>query len=146
MKLREAVIADIPELHRVRMAVKENALSNPDLITPADYASFLTEKGKGWLVEDEGQVLGFAIVDLEGRNVWALFVDPPAEGRGIGRQLHHTMMNWYFQQTDQAIWLSTAPGSRAERFYRKAGWIEAGTYGKGEIRFELKAGDWLNER
>lgn len=146
MKLREAEVKDITELHRIRVAVKENALSDPNLISVADYETFLTKKGKGWLVEGGGSVLGFTIVDLEGKNVWALFVDPTAEGRGIGRQLHDTMMDWYFQQTSEPIWLSTAPASRAKRFYRKAGWIENGTYGKGEIRFEMKAEDWISER
>lgn len=34
------------------------------------------------------------------------------------------------------IWLTTERGTRAERFYRDAGWREAGDVGVG-IRFEL---------
>ena len=52
------------------------------------------------------------------------------------------MMNWYFNQTDDAIWLGTAPNTRAESFYRKAGWNEVGTHGQGEIKFEMTAEDW----
>jgi hypothetical protein len=55
------------------------------------------------------------------------------------------MMNWYFKQTDQNIWLSTSPGTRAEGFYRKAGWQETGIYGKGEIRFEMSRSQWQNQ-
>ncbi len=146
MILREAEVHDIPELHRIRLSVRENALSNPGLITPADYEEFLMKKGKGWLAEEEGTVQGFAIVDLEGNNIWALFVHPQSEGKGMGRRLHDTMMDWYFAQTENPVWLSTAPNSRAARFYRKAGWIENGTYGKGELRFELTRDRWLSVR
>ncbi len=37
------------------------------------------------------------------------------------------MLDWYFGQTPETLWLSTSPGTRAERFYRTAGWQEAGT-------------------
>ena len=52
------------------------------------------------------------------------------------------MMDWYFSQTEQKIWLGTAPRTRAESFYRKAGWLETGLHGKGEIKFEMSAERW----
>ena len=33
-------------------------------------------------------------------------------------------------------WLSTDPGTRAERFYRRQGWVDTGRTAEGEIRFE----------
>jgi GNAT superfamily N-acetyltransferase len=141
MNYREAGIADITGMHIVRVAVKENSLSNPDLITPQDYSAFITRKGKGWICEVNNQIVGFAIVDTQDKNVWALFIDPAWEGKGIGRKLHDQMINWYFDQTNDTIWLGTAPGTRAEQFYRKAGWKEAGMHGK-EIKFEMTADDW----
>jgi hypothetical protein len=42
------------------------------------------------------------------------------------------------------VWLSTSPGTRAEQFYRKAGWKETGIYGKGEIKFEMTKEEFLN--
>jgi len=56
--------------------------------------------------------------------------------------LHDDMLDWYFSQTDSTIWLGTAPNTRAENFYRKAGWKEAGIHGKGEIKFEMTAATW----
>jgi len=47
------------------------------------------------------------------------------------------MMNWYFNQTTETVWLSTSPGTRAETFYRQQGWNETGVYGKVEIKFEM---------
>ncbi|RYF77199.1 MAG: GNAT family N-acetyltransferase, partial [Chitinophagaceae bacterium] len=60
--------------------------------------------------------------------------------------LHQLMMDWYFSQSDKTVWLSTAPKSRAETFYRKAGWQETGMYGKGEIKFEMTKAKWDQTR
>lgn len=142
MNLREAGGDDIPQLQVVRNAVKENALSNPDLITDMDYHDFITKRGKGWLYEIDNKVVGFSIVDLVGHNIWALFVHPEYDKRGIGRQLHTIMLDWYFNQTQQPLWLGTAPRTRAEVFYRKAGWKEIGMHGKGELKFEMTFEGW----
>jgi RimJ/RimL family protein N-acetyltransferase len=85
---------------------------------------------------------GFAIADLEENNIWALFIHPDEEGHGIGKRLHQMMMNWYFSKTTKRVWLSTAADSRAEKFYRKAGWQETGFHGKGEIKFEMSSEQW----
>ncbi|PTX10145.1 ribosomal protein S18 acetylase RimI-like enzyme [Sphingobacterium faecium] len=140
--LREARVGDIPQIQIVRNAVKENALSNPDLVTDQDCADFITQRGKGWICEMEHQVVGFSIVDLVDHNIWALFVHPDFDKRGIGKQLHDIMLDWYFNQTQQSVWLGTAPGTRAEAFYRRAGWKEIGLHGKGEIKFEMTFEKW----
>ena len=137
MLIREATIADIPQIQYVRHAVKENVLSNPALVTDADCEEYITVRGKGWVCEVEGKITGFTIADLQGHNVWALFVLPEYEGRGMGSRLHDVMLEWYFSKTSEPIWLSTDPGTRAETFYRKKGWKEAGMHGK-EVRFEMK--------
>jgi GNAT superfamily N-acetyltransferase len=142
MLFREATPQDVKELQRVRNSVKENVLSDPGLVTDADCLDFITNRGKGWVCETGGRIVGFAIADLKGHNIWALFLEPEMEGRGIGRHLHRLMMDWYFTQTNETVWLSTAPASRAESFYRKAGWVDAGTYGKGELRFEMTVNQW----
>jgi GNAT superfamily N-acetyltransferase len=143
MIFREAKITDIAQMHAVRIAVAENVLPNPDLITAADYEDFLLRRGKGWVCETDNTVIGFAIVDLQEGNVWALFVHPAFDGRGIGRRLHDEMLEWYFSQTDGSIWLGTSPNTRAEKFYRKAGWKEAGIRANGEIKFELNSPEWI---
>ena len=142
MTFREATTDDITQIQRVRNAVKENVLSDPALVTDADCIDFITRRGRGWVCEEDGRIVGFSIADLLANNIWALFVDPEYEGRGIGKKLHELMMNWYFSQTDKTVWLSTAPASRAEGFYRSQGWTETGTYGKGEIKFEMPVEKW----
>ncbi len=142
MIYREARPADIAQIQVIRNSVKENALSDPALVSDKDCEEFLTVRGKGWVCEIDDNIAGFAIVDIKDNNIWALFVHPDHEGKGIGKNLHDQMIDWYFKQTGTMVWLGTAPGTRAEKFYRTAGWKEVGTHGKGEIKFEMSFEDW----
>lgn len=143
MIISEAKTSDIKQIQVVRNSVNENMLSNPALVTDADCEEFINERGKGWVCEIDGKIVGFSIVDLKENNVWALFLNPEFEKRGMGRKLHDVMLDWYFGQTKTDIWLGTAPGTRAEGFYRKAGWREAGMHGR-ETRFVMSYEDWKN--
>ena len=142
MNFRVATVNDIPQMMIIRFSVKENVLSNPALVTEKDCEEYLTKRGKGWVCEIDSTVVGFAIVDMIENNVWALFIQPGFDKKGVGRKLQEEMVNWYFAQTTKTLWLGTAPGTRAENFYRKSGWKEAGMHGKGEIKFEMTSGNW----
>jgi len=50
-------------------------------------------RGKGWVCKVDGEVVGFAIVDLKEHNIWALFLRPEFEGMGIGKELHRLMID-----------------------------------------------------
>ena len=144
MIFREAQINDIPQIQIVRHSVKENVLSSPALVTDADCAEYITVRGKGWVCEIDDAIIGFAIADLRDHNIWALFIRPEHERKGIGKKLHELMLDWYFDQTEKTVWLGTAPDSRAELFYRIAGWKEVGRTKHGEVKFEMSYEDWQN--
>lgn len=146
MTIRDAKIEDIPQIQVIRNSVKENTLSDPGLVTDRDCEEFLFHRGKGWVCEINGEIVGFSIVDRKENNVWALFLHPDFEKQGIGRKLHDSMVDWYFEQTKDTLWLGTSPGTRAEAFYRKAGWKETGKHGKGEIKFEMTYNQWQNNK
>ena len=142
MIFREAVPADIKQIQRVRNSVHENQLSDPKLVTDADCENYITVRGKGWVCEIDGEIIGFSIADLKDDNIWALFIYPGHEGKGAGRRLHDMMLDWYFLQSKKKVWLSTSPETRAEKFYRMAGWIHTGLHGKGELKFEMTVDQW----
>lgn len=142
MLIREATITDILQIQEVRHSVKENILSDPSLVTDEDCMDYITRRGKGWVCAAENRIVGFAIADIEEHNIWALFLRPEWEKKGIGKMLHDQMLQWYFSQTEHTVWLSTEPHSRAEGFYRQQGWQETGTTGKGEIKFEMSFQQW----
>ena len=146
MIFREACIDDIKQIQVVRNAVKENTLSNPALVTDADCEAYLFNRGKGWVCLANNVVVGFSIVDLEDHNVWALFVHPDFEKKGIGKRLHDSMLDWYFENTKEKVWLGTSPGTRAEQFYKMQGWKEVGMHGTKEIKFEMSYEEWKNRK
>lgn len=137
-QLRLATRADIPAMHVIRMAVKENVLTSTT-ITEADYVSALEVTGRGWVIDDGGALRGFAFGNRFSGNIWALFVHPDHERCGHGRRLHDTMVAWLFAQGLTRLNLGTEPGSRAQRFYETAGWAYQGLDAKGEASYVLDA-------
>ncbi|RYD79543.1 MAG: GNAT family N-acetyltransferase, partial [Sphingobacteriales bacterium] len=111
MLYREALTTDISQIQIVRNSVKENMLSNPALVSDADCEEFMTVRGKGWVCIIDNTVVGFAIADLKEDNIWALFIDPAFEAKGIGANLHRLMMDWYFNQGKNHVWLGTSPNT-----------------------------------
>ena len=137
MRIYVATHAEIPHMHRIRMSVRENRLSDQTRVRAHDYMAFVERDGRAWVAEVDGRIVGFAVADLARSNVWALFVEPGYEGHGIGRQLHDRMMDWLFGSGATLVWLRTDPDTRAERFYRAAGWRYVGQEEHGEARFEM---------
>jgi GNAT superfamily N-acetyltransferase len=138
MIIREAKVDDIPQIQMVRNSVLENRLSDPALVSDQDCAEYILRRGKGWVCEFQARLLGFSIADLVEDNLWALFVLPGFEERGIGKKLLEQSLDWYFSKGKDRIWLSTAPGTRAEKFYRVQGWREFGIKKNGELLFEMQ--------
>ena len=126
----------MPAIQRVRHAVRENRLVSR-AIGDDEVIDHLERLGRGWVVAVDGEIVAFAIGDASSANIWALFVDPAHEARGFGRKLHDEMVAWMFAQGLQSIWLTTQPGTRAERFYRRAGWRDCGIQPVAERRFEM---------
>ena len=136
--VRVAVESDIPGMHRVRLAVRENRLTS-SVITEKHYVPAIAETGRGWVAEENGVVFGFAVGNKTTGNIWALFVDPDQEGKGLGSLLHDAMVSWLFQQGLPRLWLGTEPGTRAQRFYEASGWSFVRILPDGEALYELLA-------
>jgi hypothetical protein len=79
---------DMPGVFDVRTSVTENLLSIVELemrgITPARVASSLSTRARGWVAIDDRRIVALAIVDLVAKSIFALFVLPDYEGRGLG--------------------------------------------------------------
>jgi GNAT superfamily N-acetyltransferase len=134
--LRQAQRDDVSGIQRVRHTVRENILTS-SVISDADVIEHLEVLGRGWVIEVDGQIRGFAIGNARSANIWALFVEHGHERCGHGRRLHDTMLAWLWSQGLQRLWLTTGPDTRAGRFYRAAGWHDTGRTTHGEVRFEI---------
>ena len=137
MLFREARVVDIPALCGVRLSVAENVLSDPRKATPEMYAAYLRGAGKGWLCEIDGEVVGFSVASLTDASIWALFVKPGCEGRGIGARLLKLATDWLFDMGASSISLSTDANTRADRLYESLGWRRGETNADGEVSYRL---------
>ena len=142
MKFREARLSDISAICDVRNTVLENRLADPASVTPEMCAAYLTEIGKGWVCEINGEIVGFSIACSKDSSVWALFVRPEFEGRRIGQTLLNLAVEWLFSMGSHRIVLSTDPGTAAsaartcaEGFYTAQGWDRGDIRPNGEVTF-----------
>jgi GNAT superfamily N-acetyltransferase len=139
VQVRQAVAKDLPSLWQVRYAVTENTL-NPGRISDTELLESIDKTGRGWVVESNKHIVGFAIGNVLTGNVWALFVRPECQGLGYGTALHNTMLDWFATQLCDRLWLSTGVDTKARQFYEKNGWVCTGPYGDEEVRYEIILG------
>ena len=133
---RPARIEDIPHLMSIRNGVHENALVNT-VISAQDYVQAMTVDGRAWVCEIDGEIVGFACGRTVQCDIWALFLRQAHEGKGIGTALMDIVEPWMFQQGLEHIWLTTTPGTRAERLYQRRGWTKRQMKPSGEAEYVL---------
>jgi len=146
MLIAEATVADIAEIQRIRMSVRENILADPSRVTPSDVRAMIENHGRGWVCRIDGAIRGFSFADLRNRNIWALFIEPGFEHRGMGRALHDRAVRWLFEKSAEKMWLTTEPSTRAEKFYEIAGWRRTAMESNGDCRMELDHTTWKSAR
>lgn len=142
---RPMTAADLPAVFAVRLATVENAVTLEELaedygITPESLAAAMETHVQGWLCEDGGRAVGFAMGDRSNGEVQVVAVLPGYEGRGIGRALLLQVQQWLFAQGHEEIWLlaNPDPGVRASGFYRRLGWRRSGVMKRGNEVLRLR--------
>lgn len=143
--VRRARSADVDAIFDIRTSVTQNHLTHEQLLEMGISQDVVTETLEsaecGWIAEVDGQPAAFAIVDFEDASVFALFVKPSFEGRGLGNLLMDKAEKVLFA-SHETIWLETdaSPDIRANGFYQKRNWIAVGVDDKGDVRYEKKRG------
>jgi len=142
--VRRATPPDLPEIGRLgALLVEEHYNFDPQRFlaprprTPADYAAFIStqleDPNKTVLVaDDDGNVVGYAYGAVEGYDFLALrgpagvlhdvIVDPQHRGRGIGRLLLGTTLDFFKSRGVPRVVLSTAEQNEAaQRLFASMG-------------------------
>ena len=140
-RFRAAAAADMPGIARVRFSVDENVATPAQLaergITNESVAASFLYDAKGWVAIQRDEIVGFSIADRAAGSIFALFVLPEHQGRGIGSQLLDAALTWLWDSGVERAWLTTGPRTKAADFYKRRGWERAGTDPFGDICFEL---------
>ena len=144
MHIRPATPADTATLFDIRCSVSENHLSRDELarlgVTSQTVADLLAGDGPGWIAELEGVGVGFSMVILSEQTVFACFIRPGYEGRGIGRRLMEAAEACLAAHGIEEAWLSTGadPAIRANGFYQHLGWRPDGHLPDGQILYRKR--------
>lgn len=137
--VRLASANDVSAIFTVRTSYKDIQLSYDALyefdLTEGILTDFIASSCV-WVAEANAQVVGFVIADMEGGCVFAVFLLPEHEGRGMGRLLMAEAERHLFIRHHE-IWLETDghEAIRANGFFRKCGWWPAATLGNGDILY-----------
>lgn len=123
-------------MSRIRLAVTENVLSDPTRITVEMYERYLEKSGRGWVAESAGAIVAFCCADKIDASIWALFVKPGHEGRGLGKALLQRAADWLFELGHERVHLTTGADTRADRFYAAQGWAR-NPAGASDIGYSL---------
>jgi len=142
LDLRKADLPDVPTLFAIRTAVRENHMTMAELasagVTPDTVADLLrSDDAAAWIGLWDGEPSGFAMARADVGDLFALFVLPAMEGRGLGSLLLSTAENWLASRGIETAWLLTGggPGLKAAEFYASRGWKAAGREPDGQVRF-----------
>ncbi|MEM0914737.1 MAG: GNAT family N-acetyltransferase [Planctomycetota bacterium] len=128
MIYRDIEDRDIEALFDVRVATWHNPHGREELtsmgITPASVRAQLASTHHGYVCEEAGRVVGFAIGNGDTGEMWVIAVLPEYEDRGIGRALMERIERWLLERGNPTAWLTTDPDEnyRAVGFYRRLGW------------------------
>ena len=133
--IRLAIPSDIPRILEIRDSVGDNLMSDPNAVTEAGVAGFIDSRALWVWQEVDGLVTGFSAGDARDGSIWALFVAPGHEGKGVGRALLKRVCDGLREGGHPVAILAAEPGTRAERHYRADGWTVTGTNQKGELVF-----------
>ncbi len=142
MKLRAATPQDADVLFDIRCSVVENHQSREELATIGITVESVAEMINSGdyvttIAEIDGRPVGFSMAQISEAYVFAAFVRPGFEGRGIGRVLMNAAEAGLRDGGVREASLSTGadPDLRAVGFYRHLGWREAGFLDDGQIIF-----------
>ncbi|ATQ76510.1 GNAT family N-acetyltransferase [Massilia violaceinigra] len=128
--LRAATLADIDAMWALRTrAVRIGCAGHypADVVeiwsaapAPRSYPG-LVASGGAVIAQEQGAMLGYAILDLVAGEVDAVFVDPAVGGRGIGKTMLAALERMALERGCTRLYLSASLNAVA--FYRAAGFV-----------------------
>jgi ribosomal protein S18 acetylase RimI-like enzyme len=124
-EIRLADPGDVEALFHVRTSVQENHISRERLaeleITDTSVSEMISASPCAWVAVLNEEIVGFSMIDVAHASLFAAFILPAHEGKGLGTELVLIAESELFKRHSE-IWLETDRYSRAAGFYRHLGW------------------------
>ncbi len=141
VRIRVAVPSDVNGLFTVRTSVQENMMTREEMqalgITEASVSAMIAASDCAWVATQGEEIIGFSMIIPEEACLFAAFVLPGHQGKGIGKRLVSVAEDALFSLHPSA-WLETGKRTRAAAFYRHTGWGNETDIGDGDIRLEKR--------
>ena len=143
INVRTAQLSDIDGMFEVRTSVIENHLSREEMrqmgITESAVADMIEKNHCAWVATVNDKIIGFTMILQDEGCLFAAFVLPEYEGRGVGRRLVMLAEQELFEHHEIA-WLETDKNSRAAKFYMQLGWGNETNINGTDIKLEKHRG------
>ena len=143
INIRTAQLTDIDGIFDVRTSVTENHLSREEMrqmgITESAVAEMIENNHCAWVATENDKIIGFSMILPDEGCLFAAFVLPEYEGRGVGRRLVSLAEQELFKHHEIA-WLETDKNSRAAKFYMQLGWGNKTAINDTDIKLEKQRG------
>ncbi len=143
ISVRTARLSDIEGIFDVRTSVIENHLSREEMremgITEGVVGDMIAKSLCSWVAIENNKIIGFSMILPDEGCLFAAFVLPEYEGKGIGRRLVMLAEQELFQHHETA-WLETDKNSRAAKFYKQLGWGNETELNGTDIKLEKSRG------
>ncbi len=137
--IRTARMTDVETIFDVRTSVTGNHLSREDLrqrgITETVVADMIEKRLCAWVATENDKTIGFSMILPDEGSLFAAFVLPEYQGKGVGRRLVLLAEQELFKHCEVA-WLETDKNSRAAKFYLQLGWGNKKMINGNDIKLE----------
>ncbi|MCX0498474.1 N-acetyltransferase [Erwinia billingiae] len=108
-------------------------------ITESVVADMIEKNHCAWVATDNDKIIGFTMILPDEGCLFAAFVLPEYEGRGVGRRLVVLAEQELFKHHEIA-WLETDKNSLAAKFYMQLGWGNEISINGTDIKLEKRRG------
>lgn len=139
IEIRQARPSDVDAIFVVRTSVVDNHLSREEMrqigITEDIVTDMIAHNLCAWVAVDNEVIVGFSMILPDEGCLFAAFVLPDYENKGIGSELVVCAEQELFKH-HEIVWLETAKNSRAVKFYKHLGWGNETDIDDGDVRLE----------